>query len=531
METLGQLLDETAQRHGSRVALQMWGAHGITERWTYDDLQRYAYAVAHYLHDQGLRKGDRLILWAPNTMRWQGVFYGAMVAGVVVVPLDTESVEEFLTKIESRTAAMLIVSSTQLLRGLKETHAPSIALEDLDTLLPSRDTLTPISRAQPAPDDPAELVFTSGTTGAPKGVVLTHQNILSCGQAVTRILAPQVTFNFLSLLPLSHMFEQMAGIYAMLGGARVTYVETLRPAVIFGAIEQERVTIIACVPQVLHLFMQGIEREVRKRGKIRQWELLHAIARWVPFSLRHYLFPAVHQRIGAQFEFFICGGARLDPALGQKWENMGIRVAIAYGMTEASPGVTTNTYNHRDMHSVGWPFACNEVRIAEDGEVLVRGTNVFHSYWQDDVATRAAFEDGWYKTGDLGFLDSRGRLHLKGRKKNMIVLSNGFNVYPEDVEHVLLTSDPSVIDAVVIGLERPNGDTEVHAILLTKDPDHADAAVSAANRSLATHQRIKSHTVWPDEDFPRTRKLDAKRQEMLARLLQMRTSKDQVLRS
>jgi len=525
METLAQLLEETARRHGSRVALQMRGSQGVTERWTYDELYRYACAIAHYLRAQGLKKGDRLILWGPNTLRWPAVFYGAMLAGVVVVPLDVKSSEEFLGKIESRTAAMLIVSARSAIASLTGQHAETLAFEDLDTLLPPRDSVGLGQLEHPASGDPAELVFTSGTTGTPKGVVLTHGNILSDAQAATEILAPRPAFSFLSLLPLSHMFEQMAMLYATLGGSRVTYMETLQPASIFQAIEQEGINIIPCVPQVLALFMQGIEREVKKRGKLRQWELLHRVAHRLPFGLRHYLFPAVHKRLGGHFEFFICGGAHLDPALGQKWEDMGVRVVIAYGMTEASPAVTANTYNERDMHSVGRPIACNQIKIAPDGEVLVRGANVFPGYWQDDAATREAFEDGWYKTGDLGSLDAAGRLRLKGRKKNMIVLSNGFNVYPEDVEQVLLQS-PALTDAVVVGLEGEGSEVDVHAILLTKEPEAAEAAVKAANRKLAPHQRIKDYTVWPDEDFPRTHTLKAKRQEMVPRLLRLRAGQE-----
>jgi long-chain acyl-CoA synthetase len=206
---------------------------------------------------------------------------------------------------------------------------------------------------------------------------------------------------------------------------------------------------------------------------------------------------------------------------------MGVRVIIGYGMTEAAPVVTANSYQDRDMNSVGRPLDCNEVKIAPDGEVLVRGTNVFPGYWQDDAATRDAFENGWYKTGDLGMLTAEGRLRLKGRKKNMIVLSNGFNVYPEDVEQALVQTGAGIVDAVVVGLEG-DGDVDVHAILLTREPERAPEAVRLANRKLAPHQRIKDFTIWPEEDFPRTLTLKAKRLEMLPRLQEMREAKARV---
>jgi long-chain acyl-CoA synthetase len=231
----------------------------------------------------------------------------------------------------------------------------------------------------------------------------------------------------------------------------------------------------------------------------------------------------VQKRLGGEFECFFSGGAHLDPALGQKWEDMGVRVVVGYGTTEAAPVVTANSYEDRDMHSVGRPIASNEVKIAPDGEVLVRGANVFPGYWQDDAATREAFEDGWYKTGDLGELTPEGRLRLKGRKKNMIVLSNGFNVYPEDVEQVLMQVAPELTDVVVVGLE-DEGEVDVHAILLTREPERAAEAVRLANRKLAPHQRIKDHTIWPDDDFPRTHTLKAKRQEIVPRLQELRAA-------
>src|SRR5439155_22686497 len=214
------------------------------------------------------------------------------------------------------------------------------------------------------------------------------------------------------------------------------------------------------------------------------------------------------------------GGAALDPELGQRWENMGIKILQGYGTTESAPGVSANTLEARSMDTVGWPIAGIELRLEPDGEVLIRGPEISPGYWENPEATAAAFENGWYRTGDLGELDARGRLRLRGRKKNLIVLANGLNVYPEDIENAL-RSHPAVKDAVVIGLKRGRADIDVHAILVMEDSARADEAVRAANHRLAAHQQIRGHTVWPDEDFPRTLTMKARRPVIEARLREL----------
>jgi long-chain acyl-CoA synthetase len=233
-------------------------------------------------------------------------------------------------------------------------------------------------------------------------------------------------------------------------------------------------------------------------------------------KLRRLLFRDVHARLGGKLDFFVCGGAHLDPRLAQRWENLGIKVVIGYGMTEASPIVTVNSLLRRNLRSVGRVIPCNEVRIAPDGEILVRGDNITRGYWRNEQATREAFEGGWYRTGDLGFLDAQGYLYLKGRKKNMIVLANGMNVYPEDIENALL-EETEVTDAVVVGREQA-GEVELHAILLLERGADPEAIVKRVNKRLAAHQRLKGHIVWPEKDFPRTHTLKPKRDEMLRAL-------------
>ena len=201
---------------------------------------------------------------------------------------------------------------------------------------------------------------------------------------------------------------------------------------------------------------------------------------------------------------------------------MGFRVMQGYGATECSPVVSATRYNDHTYESIGNPLPGVDVRIAEDGELLVHGPNVAQGYWKNPEATEAAFQDGWYHTGDLGSQDDKGRLYLKGRKKNLIVLANGLNVYPEDIENVLLTN-PAIKDAVVIGLMEGDGGPNVHAILLMDDPSQARAAIQQANKQLASHQQVRGYTLWPEADFPRTHTLKVKRPEVLEKFQTIRS--------
>lgn len=249
METLADLIGSAAAQYGPRTALTLAGEQS-DETWTYSDLFRYARRVAQMLQARGIGAGERVVIWAPNGPRWVGAFFGCMLDGVMVVPLDVKSTPEFVAKIAAQTDPRLVVAAHDTLNALQDLGLPCQGIEDLDAALPDDDpTWTPVAVA---PHDTAELVFTSGTTGAPKGVMLSHDNILSELKAVDFFLPPKPTYCMLSLLPLSHMFEQIAELfYALNMGARIIYVDSLSPTVIFRAMREGGVTAIPVVPQVL----------------------------------------------------------------------------------------------------------------------------------------------------------------------------------------------------------------------------------------------------------------------------------------
>ncbi len=331
----------------------------------------------------------------------------------------------------------------------------------------------------------------------------------------------------MSLLPLSHLLEQAVGLfYALSVGADILYVRSRNPRVIFDALRDHRVTSMVVVPQVLDLFWSAIEREVDKRGRTTAFARLRAVARRLPMGWRPRLFGSIHKQLGGHFRLFLSAGAFLPPALQEAWEDLGVTVLQGYGATETGTGSSTRLHDH-GLGTVGTPPEGVAMRIAEGGEIQFKGPTVFHGYWQNPTATAEAFtEDGWYRTGDIGHLDPEGRLILSGRIKDIIVLPNGFNVYPEDIENalriagirdsVVLETQPGRIEAVVLGSSAGGRPGPVGGADPAEVRGRIDAAVKAANATLGPSQRIAGWRLWPEEDFPRTHTLKVKRVQVRA---------------
>lgn len=505
-ETLTQFLLETAHRFGDRPALSFKA--GLRYRhWSYAQLWEESGKVASLLQQRGINKGDRVLLWGPNYPQWVLVFFGCMRAGVIAVPLDLRSNRDFVWGVVSKVRPRLAFVSRVTPCFHKELGIAEIDLEELEELYQGLPAAEPVAVAS---EDLAEVMFTSGTTGDPKGVMLTHGNLMANIGAIGRHTPGKSSDRLLSILPLSHMFEQMAGLLTPLScGANVTYPTSRQPTILLKTMKERKVTLLLLVPQALDLFMRGIEREVSRQGRDRLWRQMTALARYTPFRARRLLFRRVHQRFGGCLKLIFSGGAALDPELGAKWNLLGYKVMQGYGATEASPVISSHTSHRPRYDSAGTPLPGVDVEIAQDGEVLVRGANVTPGYWESADQTASAFTDGWYKTGDLGVFDNLGFLHIKGRKKDMIVLANGQNVFPEDIE-TLLHKHPDTGDAVVVGLPK-GSDVEVHAVFLTPEPEKVPNVVSWANGQLAEHQQIRGFTVWPEEDFPRTHTLKVKK--------------------
>ena len=511
--TIVDFLRGAVDRHGPLDAL-LFKPGFRYQRWSYERLWHQSGQVATLLQQRGLSKGDQVIVWGPNCPQWVLVFFGCMRAGVVAVPLDLRSAPDYVERVISRITPKLAFTSRFTPKGDVELGLPEITFEELESEFHG---LPEPEHVEIEPDDLAEIMFTSGTTGDPKGVMLTHRNLAANIEGITQYITCDTSSRLLSILPLSHMYEQMGGLLTVLHfGASVTYPTSRQPTVLARTMRERQITTLLLVPQGLELLMNGIEREVRRQGKGALWEKLLKIAERTPYPLRRRLFGRVHNQFGGKLDFIVSGGAALDPELGKKWELLGVKIVQGYGATEASPVISNHTIAERRPESVGKPLPNVEVEISDEGEILVRGDSISPGYWNSPEQTAAAFDGGWYKTGDLGYFDEHGFLRIRGRMKDMIVLPSGQNVYPDDIQAVL-NRHPNVTDSAVVGLQQ-GSTVEVHAALLLDGADDAEPIVAWANDQLAEQQRVRGFTVWPEEDFPRTHTLKVKKTQLIDQL-------------
>jgi long-chain acyl-CoA synthetase len=536
LDSMVGIIDLAAERYPSdRVMYGLRLDSGLEMEWNAQEMRHRSLLAAWRLRAAGLQPGDRLMTWSPSTPTLPAVYWGAMRAGLPLVPIDLRMTRAVIERIAGITEATTIAVDD----GFDAPDPAEAGLEDLRTLklaelTADRDDSMPDDwEAQVLAWDPPtreslfEIHFTSGTTADPKGVLLTHGNVLETMGMFAKLLKPQ-HIRAVSILPLSHLLEQASTLFfGTLIGAEVVYVRSRNPRVIFEAMRELRATTIVATPQVLELFMGGIMREVRQRGKGSTVERARAIARRLPYRLRRTLFRSIHAQFGGELSMVVSSGSYLPPELQEAWEDFGIIVLQGYGSTEVGFAVANDEWHH-PPGLVGRAHEGVGVRIdPETQEIQVRGPGVSAGYWHDEQNTRAAWtEDGWYRMGDTGEFTADGDLRLSGRLKNIIVLPNGLNVFPEDIEgaladhgitqSVVLETAPGRIEAVVL----PPGSVPI----LRADQEAAndrelddelraeiDAIVRAANGDLSVHQRIAGWRLWPERDFPRTHTLKIKR--------------------
>jgi len=513
--TLLDLLNAAFAKFAARPALLI--KPGFRTRiWTHADLAEAMPRVARVFSEMGLRRGDRAVIWAVNRPEWCLAYLGALHAGIVLVPLDVRSAPDFAAKVARRTRAKAVIVSQQtagLADGLK---LPTMLIESIPDRAREMEPMPPV---EIGPADLVEVVFTSGTTGEPKGAMITHANLAANATTLGEVFPFQRDERLLSILPLSHLFEQTCGFLApLLRGCSIVYPVSRQPASLIRTFRDNRVTMLLVVPAGLKLLNNAIERKVDATGKRSLFERLHRVAARVPRPIRRLLFRSVLSQFGGKFRTLAIGAAALETELASRWIEMGFTVLQGYGATELSPVVSFTHPARNRLGTVGQAIPGVEIRIGEDGEVLARGPNVFAGYWEDPDATAAAIDaDGFYHTGDIGERSNDGFLTLRGRKKDMLAMPDGTKVYPEDVEAVL-ARDPRIRDATVVGWQPPRADLRVHAVLLMDDPSRAEWVIRDANEQLGAHQQIRSHSIWTEEDFPRTHTLKVKKRIILDHL-------------
>ncbi len=477
-----------------------------TWAWSYRELASAARRFASTLADRGVAPGSAIVIWSENRPEWIAALWGALIEGVVLVPIDYRASAEFLRKV-----AGIVEAKAILIGDVVDADALGAQPEiwKLGEIFRLKAEATRTSTEDPrrsgiAPETTAEIIFTSGATAEPKGVVLTHRNILANIVPIENEVKkyrkwakPFQPIRFLNLLPLSHMFGQAMATFVppMLPGV-VVFQRSFAPEDIVRQIRDRRISVLVCVPKILEVLKEHILRVAPEAGEPPP-EGMHWVRRW-------WRYRRVHRRFGFKFWAMVVGAAPLDPDLEAFWGRLGFVVVQGYGLTETAPIVTLNHPFEAARGAVGKPIGGVEVKIADDGEVLVRGENVTRGYFNAPEETRAAFSDGWFHTGDIGEFDEKGQLHIRGRKKEMIVTPEGLNVFPEDVERAL-NGVAGVLESAVVGAPAAGSTAErVQAVVRLAPGTDVDDVVRTANAQLQDHQKIRVAAVWPGDALPRT---------------------------
>ena len=529
-ETIHSLLDQCLAR-GDEIAVAHQRGLRVA-RWSYARLAQTAYQFARELESRGVVKGDRVLFWGENSPEWIAAFFGCLLRGAVAVPLDEQGAPDFAHRVQRQVEARLLLCGDTQARHF-EGRPPILKFDQLSEAV-SHHSFERYQVENISADDLAEIIFTSGTTAEPKGVRLTHRNLLANVTPLETEIARYLKFErpfhpirFLCLLPLSHVFGQFMGMFVprLLFG-EVFFQNSLNPSEIIATVKCERISVIAAVPRQLETLREKIERDYAARGELEKFRRRFASAEGKHFLKRWLLFRDVHRRFGWKFWAFVSGGATLDEEVETFWQRLGFAVVQGYGMTETASLVTVSHPFKIRHGSIGKTLPGQELKLDASGEILVRGANVSAGYWQSDAGeekfvvppsggaldewkkpaeagTTNKGDEGWLRTGDVGEMDAEGNIFFKGRKKDVIVTAAGLNIYPDDLE-AALNRQPEIKTSCVIGVEGAHG-SEPMAVLILRDAD-ADPSevVKRANEALNQSQRIRRWSVWPEPDFPRT---------------------------
>src|SRR5438105_4987145 len=564
MPTFYDRFVECAERWPQNVALEIQRRDG-TESYTYSEARQMAESVGRWLAENGAQPGARVAILADNHPRWVTTYLGIIAAGCTAVPLDTAFHADQIAKLLKDSGSELLFCdlkhvgiAQQAVADLKIdivlTQASANSSSAGEGARATRADLDSIFAAGPQSFKPANvsadsigaLLYTSGTTADPKGVILTHANLLGEIKAVFAWIEIGPKDAVLGVLPLFHVLSQMANLLLpLVKGARVVHLETLNTTELLRALQEREITAFAVVPQFFYLIHERIFKEVSQRGKAAQAMLrvlmnINRALRAVRINAGRTFFGKLHATFGQSMRYLITGGSRFDPQIGYDFHALGIDVLQAYGLTETTGAAFAALPHHNVIGSVGPPLPGVEGEIldpkpGEDGgpaigEIAIRGAIVMKGYWNRTDATAAVLKGGWLHTGDLGYFDSGGNLFITGRQKDVIVLSNGKNVYPEDIESHYLKS-PYINEIGVLGLEsqpgKPGSD-RLHAVVvpnfeLLKERKIVNAKevirfdMEGLSAQLPSTKRIGSYEIW-QEALPRTTTRKLKRFEMEKRV-------------
>jgi long-chain acyl-CoA synthetase len=551
MPTFYEGFRETAERWPNNVAVELQRRDSV-ESYTYTELLRMGEAVGLWLMEQKLDHGARIALIADNSPRWVATFLGIIAAGCTAVPLDTTLDHTQAKKLLKDSGSSWFFADAKHLAVAKEaTRDTPIGIVQLDGEKEAGTTLDDIFAAgrgefvSPASldEEVACILYTSGTTADPKGVMLSHANF--SGEAYAAFGWAHIDSNdaVLGVLPLFHVLALVTNlVLPLLMGARVVYLETLNAKEMLRGLEERRITVLSVVPAVFYLIHERIFSEVAARGKLVQLVVRFLMA--LSLFLRGFgvnpgklFFPKVHKVFGPNMRYLLSAGSRFSSSIARDFRAFGLDVMQGYGLTETTGAAFATPPDTIVIGSVGPPLRGLEGTIADPqveegidtpvGEILIRGASVMKGYWNRPDATREVLKDGWLYTGDLGYFDTRGNLFVTGRKKEVIVLSTGKNIYPEEVEAHYQKSE-CVKEICVLGLEGQSGTERLHAVVV---PDFdvlkrrkvvnvkevIRFELEGLSAELPSTKRINSYEIW-QENLPRTTTRKIKRFEVQHRV-------------
>jgi long-chain acyl-CoA synthetase len=515
---LATLLDDF-RRYDRQIAVVRH--QGIRRRTTsYGEIARLAGRFAALLVQRGIGSGDRVLLWGENSAEWIAALYGCMLRGVLAVPLDAYGSVEFAARVAADVQPKLAVGDALLLHQLP-TDYPRLTFEDWLGELPAEEArpVAGLSR-----QTPLEILFTSGTTGDPKGVVLTHGNILASVEPIEQGAQPYMRWERLLVhplrifdtLPLSHVFGQMMGLWVPpIFTAQVHFENRLVASRLIETIQRERISVLAAVPRVMALLKTHLETtHPDLAGRVAASQGIGPWMRW-------WRFRAVHREFGLKFWALVSGGGALPGSLEQFWNALGFVLVQGYGMTETSALITLNHPFHVARGTIGKPLPGRDVKLGPEGEVLVRGAMISGGSWSGGAYEPRS--DEWLATGDLAEKQPSGELRFVGRKSEVIVTAAGVNLHPEDME-AAVEQQPDVEACAVVAMETQNGTEPCAVLAMRGSGDKAAEAIERANHKLAEFQRLRRWVLWPEPDLPRTSTGKVRRKAVAAWLVEIQAA-------
>ena len=496
---LATLIDDFRKMRSETAIVRMVGNRRRST--SYGELAEKAGRFAALLVERGIQKDERVLLWAENSAEWMETFYGCLLRGVVVVPLDALGSAEFAARVAKDVQPKLIVGDADLLAILPaELGMPTLTFDEWESVLP-KEQAECINGLHAG--STLEILFTSGTTGEPKGVVLTHENVLSSIWPIEQGAQPYLRYlrlihplRILHTLPLSHVFGQTMGMWIPpILKAEVHFENRLIASRIVERIRRERISVLAAVPRIFALLKShfegnnpGLTEQINASAGIKAWQ------RW-------WRFRRVHRELGFKFWALVSGGGALTPAVEKFWSSLGLVVIQGYGMTESTALITLNHPFHVAHGTIGKPMAGRDVKLGPDGEVLVKGHMISGATWSEGKLHRR--EDEWLSTGDLAEQLPTGDLKFLGRKSEVIVTASGVNLHPEDLE-AAFEEEPSVAGCAVVAIESATGPEACAVLALRGDAENAAKIIERANARLAEFQQLRYWRVWQEPDLPRT---------------------------